>query len=151
MEQEEGARLLAELEAEQARLRDLVAGKETALLAAKPRRVSHGTWSVLEQLQHLLFAEQLHLGRFVPGGIAWHPFGAPPDGMRRQARFSMLGQTPPTSAQEVLAAWAEIHDATRPFVAEGGAPVLKALEGNLRHLRNHVRVIERLLRQPRRR
>ena len=30
-----------------------------------------GEWSVVENVRHLLFAERLYLGRFLPDGFTW--------------------------------------------------------------------------------
>ena len=53
----------------------------------------------------------------------------------------------PADVDEVLDAWETAHAATRELVrAHDTAAVRTALERNLRHLRAHIKVIERLLR-----
>lgn len=140
---EENGTLLAALEAEQERLRSVLANREHATLAQRP---PSGKWSVVENVRHLLFAEQLHFSRFLPGGPTWSPFGLPPDGMRDQKRFQQMGNTDTASVTEVLEAWAGVHAAIRPYLDHEDERTARALERNLRHLRAHARVIERLLR-----
>lgn len=135
--------LLACIDAEQLRLREIVSGRDGAMLAARP---PNDAWSVVENLRHLLFAEQLHFGRFLPGGPSWSRLGLPPHGMQRQERLRVVGSSPTSNASEVLEAWEAVHDLTRELVRQDTTEMRKALEGNLRHLRAHIKVIERLLR-----
>jgi hypothetical protein len=140
---EPAAALLAAIDAEQARLRELVAGVEATKLAGRP---PNGRWSVVENVRHLLFAEQLHVGRFLPAGPPLHPLGLPPDGMRKQERFRALDFAANPGVTEVLDAWEAVHASTRGLLGHDTDQVRKALAGNLRHLRTHITVIERLLR-----
>lgn len=79
---------MEQIEAEQERLRDLLAGKDEALTAARP---PDGKWSVLENVRHLIFAEQSHLGRFVQGGREWSSFALPHTNGQGQRWFRELG------------------------------------------------------------
>lgn len=76
------ADLLGEMEALWQRLRDLLADDDPRYVERPPS----GKWSVVENLCHLLFAEQLHLGRHLPDPPPWHPFGVPPTGMQLPPR-----------------------------------------------------------------
>lgn len=143
MSHEDNLALLAALEAEQARLRELVANRDPATLAERP---PSGKWSVLENVRHLLFAEQSHCFRFTPGGPVWSRFGLPPDGMRGQKRFEETVRTETSDVREVLEAWASVHAELRPHLQGEDERLGMALERNLRHLRTHIKVIERLLR-----
>ena len=135
------AALLAQLEAEQHRLRGLLSGKDDAALAQRP---PSGKWSVMENVRHLLFAEQLHLGHLLPGGQHFSPLGlAPPI---NRPKFRDVGSATPSTVHEVLAAWEAAHIRTRALVDHDTGDVRHALDRNLRHLRTHIRVIERLLR-----
>ena len=139
---ESAVELLAQVDAEQRRLRDLLAGVDEATLAQRP---ANGKWSVLENVRHLLFAEQLHLGRFAPGNEPFSPLGLTPNNMNGP-KFRDVGSAPPSSVEEVLNAWEATHAVTRALPDSDTAEVRKALNRNLRHLRAHTRVIERLLR-----
>jgi hypothetical protein len=100
---------------------------------------------VLENVRHLLFAEQLHLGRFIPGGLPWSPLGFTPETMRQRRKLILTDDEPQCDVDDVLAAWATVHAATRDFVQPETEQVRKQLDRNLRHLRAHIRVIEGLL------
>ncbi len=143
IEEQDALALLAEIEAEQLRLRELLAGRDEALLAERP---PNGTWSVLETVRHLLFAEQSHLGRFRAGGREWSPLGLPPTGMQGSRRLRGVGEAVPESVTEALDAWAAAHETIRTGIEADPALSAKAMNGNLRHLRAHIKVIERLLR-----
>ena len=142
MSDESAAALLAQMDAEQRHLRDLLAGVDDATLAERP---PNGKWSVLENVRHLLFAEQLHLGRLAPGDQPFSPLGLTPHNMSGP-KFRAVGTTPPSSAREVLDAWDATRTATRALADKDTDEVRKALTRNLRHLRAHTKVIERLLR-----
>ena len=133
--------LLDELDAQQATLRELLAGKDNALLAERP---PSGKWSVLENLRHMLFAEQAHLG-FFPGGRQWSPVGYTPQMMLAVKRMGTDGSTP--SVASVLAGWGSVHAATRAALRNYDTPGLRDhLRAHLRHQQQHVLTIERLLR-----
>jgi hypothetical protein len=136
--------LIAAIEAETERLRELLAGLDAATADTRP---PNGTWSITEHVRHLLFAEQLHLGGLVEGR-EWSRMGLPPGGLQRQPRFqSVLDLAGTPALADVLAAWAEAHEAIRGLAREDSAKVRTALERNLGHLRTHVRIIERLSRR----
>jgi hypothetical protein len=143
MEAGSGADLLAELEAEQVRLWQLLRVVAHEDLARRP---ANGNWSVLENTRHLLFAEEAHLGRFVPGGPSFSPLGLPPPGMQGGARTLPAGTAEPSSLTDVLDAWGASHASARAFLRGDSPQVQQALVRNLRHLRLHIRLIERLLR-----
>lgn len=130
------------IDAEQQRLRELLSGKDPAVLAERP---PNGKWSIIENVRHLLFAEQAHLGRFLPGGPQWSPLALPPTGMQRQERFRAMARAAP-SVEEVFDDWNVAHGSTRELAGRDTEEVRKALQRNLRHLRSHIKGIERLLR-----
>lgn len=134
--------LLDGIEEAQRHLRELLSGKDEPLLAERP---SSGSWSVIENVRHLLFAEQLHLGRFIAGGQHWSSLGLTPHNMRGP-KFRLVGSRAPSSMGEALEAWEAVHASTRELAYEDTDEVRKALKRNLRHLHAHSRVIERLLR-----
>jgi hypothetical protein len=134
--------LLEEVENEHLRLRELLAGADEAMLATRP---ANGKWSILENTRHLVFAEQLHFSKFVPGGPDWVALGLPPHNMREQKRLRMVG-TSDAGLATVLQTWQTLHGITRGLVQDDVEPVRTALSRHLRHLQAHIGVIERLLR-----
>jgi DNA-binding GntR family transcriptional regulator len=136
--------MLAQLGAEQRRLRDLLAGQDEALLAERP---PSGKWSVLENVRHLLFAEQAHLGRF---GQEWSSLGFTPQTMLHAKKLHTDGTAPTVAA--VMAAWEAVHATTRAALAEQDTDEVRhRVVRHLKHQRRHITVIERLLRQQPRR
>lgn len=134
--------LFETIDAEQQRLRELLSGKDPAVLA---ERTPNGRWSIIENVRHLLFAHQAHLGRFLPGGPQWSPLALPPTGMQRQERFRAMASAAP-SLEEVFDDWSVAHGSTRGLAGRDTEEVCKALRKNLKHLRSHTTIIERLLR-----
>jgi hypothetical protein len=135
------AELFSRMDVLQQSLRDLLVSNSPAFAVRPPS----GKWSVVENLCHLLFAEQAHLGRYLPEPPPWSRFALPPSGMAMQARFRELGQAP-SSARVVLEEWAAIHEATRPLASNVEPKFVNRLERHVKHLNAHVKVIERLLR-----
>ena len=138
------ADLLASLEAEQHRLRDLLSGRDEAVLALRPPT---GKWSVLENVRHLLFAEQAHLGQFVPGGYNWHPLGYTPETMLEAKKLSPADDAPVPNVAEVLQAWQTVHANTRAALADQDTDEVRYRLGrHIKHQRSHVDAIARLIR-----
>jgi DinB superfamily len=136
------AEMLAAIDAEQLRLREILSGKDESMMAARP---ANGNWSVIENLRHLLFAEQGHIGSVLPGGVTqWSPLGLAPRGL--QKRFPMMDPAATPKVADVLEAWQAAHASAGALAKVDTPEVRKALWVNLRHLRNHIKVIERLLR-----
>lgn len=134
--------LIDGIDSEQARLRALLAGRDEGKLAT---RTANGDWSVIEHVRHLLFAEQLHLGRLLGGPVAWSPVGFAHDGLLR--KFPLVNTATPTNVSEVLAAWQEAHRATPRLAERDSEAVREALSKHLRHLRSHVNIVERQVRK----
>ena len=132
--------LMATIDSERLRLRELLAGRDEAKLATRP---PNGNWSVLENLQHLLFAGQ-GLGRYTPEGVQLSPLGLANEGLMR--KFPVVGTVRPATSEEVFAAWDDSHRLLAQLASEDTPRVRAALAKNLRHLRNHIAVIERQLR-----
>ena len=133
--------LLDMMDAERDRLRALLAGRDPAVLSHS----ANGTWSVIENLRHLLFHEQ-GLGRFTPGGVSFSPLGYPPPGLWKHTQFSAFQFDATPTADAVLAEWDSAHVALRDSLTCDHAEVRLALGKNVRHLRNHIRQIESALR-----
>jgi hypothetical protein len=68
MSQLDVARYVTEIDRERARLRKMLRSKDSLLLARRP---PNGDWSIVENVRHLLFAEQLHLGALLPERVKW--------------------------------------------------------------------------------
>lgn len=136
--------LLAAIDAERERLRALLAGRDEAALAERP---PNGKWSVVENVRHLLFAEQLHLGRYLPGGRVLNPLGWPTAGMRGEnGSVARVPWAERASLDDVFGAWQATHESVCNALADDPNRAAKQLAGNLHHLQVHIRVIERLLR-----
>lgn len=134
--------LLGQLDAVQARVRELVSGRDDAELAWRP---SNGDWSVLENVRHLLFAEEAHLGRFVPGGLTLSTIGLPTTPLA--SKLPQVGSTPPSSMGEVLDAWAAVHARVVAVLPEQDTHAVRYRLGrHLNHQRRHTTAIERVLR-----
>ncbi len=133
---------LSELDAAREHLREVLRGREPLDLAQRP---PNGAWSVVENLRHLLFAEQAHLGGFAPSRPAFSPLGLPPPGMMGSKRVGPAGTQPSEDAFEIFAAWdaahAELSETIQPTVERFET----ALAKHLKHLRLHAGIIERLL------
>jgi hypothetical protein len=132
--------LVKEIDRERSRLRRLVIAQPAATLT---RRRRADEWSIIENVRHLLFAEQAHLGSFLPERFEWSPVGL----TNRTARqFAVVGTKPARDIAVVFAEWDSVHKPIRAAVRRAGGDVEKALRGNLRHLCIHIAVIEKLLR-----
>jgi hypothetical protein len=137
---------LADIKEERARVRRVLSGIPATTLNRRP---PNGDWSIVENVRHLLFAEQLHLGGFLRRGVEWSPLGW---NNRIRPEFAPLGTKTTEDIEKVLAEWDRIHrPIARAIRAAEKAPLnpdqKRALWRNHRHLRNHIKVIERLLRK----
>ena len=103
-----------------------------------------GEWSVVENLRHLLYAEERHLLRVLTPGFTWTALGLPTRGIVKR---NGAGSESSDDLEEVLAAWDATHQRVLAALREASAGSLsdRLAEGNLRHLRAHIRIIRRLL------
>jgi uncharacterized damage-inducible protein DinB len=133
-----GEELIGQIDEAKGALYALFHAQSPEALAQRP---PSGEWSVVENVRHLLFAEQLHLGRLLPEGFSWSGLGLRTDGRRRPPE---VGSQPTDDIEEVLAAWDAVHAPIRDAaLSTDGAD--QELQRNLRHLLRHVRIIEALL------
>jgi hypothetical protein len=133
---------ITDIDRERARLRRLLRGKDTRLLNRRP---SNGDWSIVENVRHLLFAEQLHLGGFLAHGFEWSRLGMT---AMTAKKFANVGTKATKDVDEVFAEWDALHRPIRAAMKSATGPgVEKALWRNHRHLNIHIDVIERLLRK----
>jgi hypothetical protein len=136
--------LLDLIDEERRQLRTIVTTRSQAEVARRPQG---GAWSILENLRHLIFAEQKHLGRYVPAGRQWSPLSYTPQTMREARKVLRGTDAPQPPLSEVLSAWDELHSQTAGAILEQDSPEVRAaLSGNLKHLRAHVNVVRRLVR-----
>jgi len=110
-------------------------------------RAPSGEWSALENVRHLLFAEQLHLGKFLPERPSWSALGLAPHFLSGEIAFREVGSKATTYVDEVLDAWDAVHAPVRALLSDANDEMCRALEGNLKHLLFHVAIIESLIRQ----
>ena len=129
----------------QGRLRTLLERYEPALLAKRP---PSGDWSAIENVRHMLYAEQHHLGRFVPGGLGLSPMGLP------QGWNKVPGaDTPATTGLEaVFVEWERVHEAasarldvTQPWLE---VQLPRLLRHQIAHGRLAARALSQLTGQP---
>jgi hypothetical protein len=133
---------MSDIDRERARLRRLLHAKDPAVLNWRP---PNGDWSIVENVRHLLFAEQMHPGGFLAGGIHWSPLGLTD---RPRPEFALVGKEPTKDIDKVFEAWDKLHAPIRRAVMSAAGPDLeRALWRNHRHLGIHIRVIESLLRE----
>ena len=134
---------LRQIEGERAALYALVR-TSSATLVAQP---SSGEWSVIQNLRHLLYAEERHLLRRLTPGFTWTAIGLPTRGIVKR---SGAGSASTDDVDEVLAAWDATHERVLSALRDAPAGLLpdRLAEGNLRHLRAHVRTIGKLLATP---
>ena len=109
---------------------------------AMAKRPPSGDWSVIENVRHLLFAEQLHLGKFLPDGFEWSRTGL---SGRTGRAYAEVGKGATDDLAEVLQAWHAVHRPIRKAVQGGDAEVQKKLTGNFMHLLHHIGIIKTLL------
>lgn len=129
------ATFLAEMERLWAKLAELLADDDPAYRNRPPT----GKWSVQENLQHLVFAEQAHFRRYLaepPAMSTWAPRNA-----TKGTQFLAA------SINEVFAEWARTHEATKTLAGHDDPRLVDRLDRHVKHLRAHVKVIERLLKQ----
>ena len=115
--------------------------------AVTAQRGRRGQWSIYENVRHLLFAEQLHMGRVFHEEPNWSPLGYTPESMRIQRKLPSPEADAPTLT-EVWAAWDRVHRQTmRRLRAMPIKDSERALARHLGHLRRHIGEIEKLVRQ----
>ena len=86
------ANYIKEIDRERRRLRGMLRAIDGKVLGRRP---ASGDWSIVENVRHLLWAEQLHLGRFLPDGFEWSRLGLTKFTARR---FANVGTKPTKDA-----------------------------------------------------
>jgi hypothetical protein len=123
---------------------DLIAMLQHVPAMRLRRRSTSGDWSILENVRHLLYAEELHILRALAPGFSWTPLGLPTNGTVKRNGAGMASSD---DLGEVIDAWAATHARAQAAVrdAPDDEATQRMLERTLRHLRVHTRTIRRLL------
>jgi hypothetical protein len=145
VEREGGIRAqLADLEAMPGAVKQAVHGKDAALLSRRP---PNDHWSVVENVQHLVFTGLGHLGAHVAELQDWGRFGLevvpPPPKFSKQVRLRDGG-----SIDALLDAWQAVLEFAAPRLLARDSPELRHhLSRHIRHQRQHIQEIGRLLKR----
>ena len=114
------------------------------MLAARP---ASDEWSAIENIRHLLFAEQAHLGRFVPGGLGLSPMGLLQKGLQRHKLNAIVGTNPTTDLAAVFDEWERVHAAACTLLDLTQPEVGQRLPRHLSHQQRHGKLAARALRR----
>lgn len=134
---------LARIEAAQAALARTLRTVTPSRLRARP---PSGEWSPLENVRHLIFAEQHHFKPYLPRGFRWSSVGVPPPNRTGERRLNSVGSDPAATVDDVFDAWTRVHEVVRAIALEDPGTLVRRLDGNLKHIMIHTDTIERLLR-----
>jgi DinB family protein len=149
------ATLVSEVDRARRRLYALLRSSDARVLS---KRTPSGKWSIIENVRHLVFAEQVHLFTFLPEGSAWNPMRLSKRGKalsvkggdfvfrykERQLMAEYAGK-PKNELEGVLLSWDLIHQPVRKALKANGGDAEYALERHLGHLLRHIEVIEKQL------
>ncbi len=138
--------ILAAMTDHQAELRSLLDCYEPAMLATRP---AIGVWSAIENIRHLLFAEQGHLGRFVPGGLGLSPMGMLNQGLQRQKKMiaTIVGTNPTTDLTTVFDEWERVHAAACVGLDLSRPELALRIRASFRHQQTHGTLAIRAVRR----
>jgi uncharacterized damage-inducible protein DinB len=151
--------VMARLEGIRAAFRRRLRATDAGLLAARP---GADEWSALENVRHMLFAEDLYLNRFIlQNDKPLNRLGLLPHFLQSAQGFEDVGREPSDDLEAVLAAWDAVHADMRAFLGDltperlqstarnlDGKPrgtVSDVLQGLARHDLEHVRQAEAAL------
>ncbi|HEY8173656.1 MAG TPA: DinB family protein [Dehalococcoidia bacterium] len=134
---------LARTEDAQAALRQMLRPVNRSRLDERP---PSGEWSPMENVRHLIFAEQHHFSPYLERGFRWSSVGVAPPNRTGERRLNSVGSDPATTVDDVFDAWAKVHGVVRALALEPPYELTRDLEGDLKHLNLHSKTIERLLR-----
>jgi hypothetical protein len=95
---------------------------DPTLLSARP---DPDQWSAVENLRHLIFAEDLYLNRWLlQNDQPWCKLGLRPAFVEDDPRYAEVGSQPSEDLETLLAAWEAIHTRMMAFVATVSAEEL---------------------------
>jgi hypothetical protein len=134
------AQLIDDLDAARGELKGLLRGKDAKLLAKRP---PSGDWSIVENVRHLIFAEQIHLMRFMATPVPFSAMGL----VERTDKLPEVGTDPTTDMTRLLREWDRVHRQIRDALRSAEGDVAYRLERHIKHLRRHTAMIAKLLRR----
>lgn len=143
---------------------DLIRALRTASPEAANRRSADGAWSALENLRHLVYADEFYLHRLILADDApLSDLGLVPEHARRSAPAN-VGTNPSTDLGEILAAWNAVHASIRTLLSSlrradlerplprgafgGRTTVGEVLAALPEHELHHIRCAERRIGSP---
>jgi hypothetical protein len=145
MDERDPAFALAAMTDHQAELRALLGRYDPAMLARRP---ASGVWSAVENVRHLLFAEQYHLGRLVPGGLGLSPMGMLPQWLQRRRKVpAIVGTNPTTDLASVFDEWERVHAAACARLDLSHVELALRLRASFRHQQTHGKLALRAVRR----
>lgn len=102
---------------------DFLRKADPPLLVLRP---DPDNWSVLENLRHLIFAEDLYLNRWLlQNDEPWCKLGLRPAFLADDPRYAEVGSQPCEDLDPLLAAWDAIHTRMMAYVASVPAEELR--------------------------
>ena len=138
------AAVLANMTEHQSRLRALLETFDRETLATRP---PGGDWSATENIRHAFYAEQHHLGLYIPGGLGLSPLGLP-----QGAHAHVRGDDPRTDLPAVFDEWTRVHaevceklDLAIPWMA---IQVPRLMRHQQQHARAAARALSQITGQP---
>jgi uncharacterized protein YjbI with pentapeptide repeats len=140
--------------------REMLRATASNVLVTRP---TPDRWSALENVRHLVFADDLYLNHWIlRNDEPLNQVGLLPDFLANEPWCANVGSQPCDDLETVLAAWDEIHAATRKFIATVTAEKLRQdtsdidfgqgtvggiLQGMARHDLHHIRETKAVIAQ----
>jgi uncharacterized damage-inducible protein DinB len=151
--------VMARLEDLRAAFRQRLRARDVDLLVARPNA---DEWSALENVRHMLFAEDLYLNRFIlQNDKPWNRLGLLPDFLISREGYEGVGSESSDDLEAVLAAWDAVRTDTQAFLVDLTPEKLRSparnldgelvktvgqiLQGLARHDLEHIRQAEATL------
>ena len=131
--------LIKRIDRARSRLAKFLRAQDAKALATRP---PSGEWSAIENVRHLLFAEQLHFSTVLPGRVEWSRIGL---SGRTGKAYADVGMEPSDDLEVVLKEWNGVHRAIRKGLKEAGDVERRPLYGNVKHLNFHFDIIKTVL------
>jgi uncharacterized damage-inducible protein DinB len=121
--------VMARLEELRAAFRQRLRATDAGLLAARP---DADEWSALENVRHMLFAEDLYLNRLIlQNDKPWNKLGLLPDFLLSREGYEGVGSESSGDLETVLAAWDAVHADMQAFLVDLTPEKLHSLARNL--------------------
>ena len=121
--------VMARVEELRAAFRQRLRAMDAGLLATRP---GADEWSALENVRHMLFAEDVYLNRFIlQNDKPLNRLGMLPDFLQSQEGYEDVGREPSYDLESVLVAWDAVHADMRAFLADLTPERLQSTARNL--------------------